>query len=229
MRRHAHPRRSHQREDLQAHQELAGLAARMLARGEVPGFREAREKAAAALGLRGSEAALEGLALLQAVIEYQSLFDHGELPKRNQRLRRAALEAMKFLRGFSPRLHGAVLFGTTFADTPVGLLLFDDEIEHVSRHLLHNKVPFTLRTAPARRGREAPWPVFECHRDGVDFELSVLPVQRQRQMPPSRLTGRTVLCLDENALVQRLAESPGGYWLEGLPLLPPPGLAEPER
>lgn len=205
------------------------LAARMLVRGEARGFHEAREKAAATLGLRGSEAALEGCALLQAVIDYQRLFERDELPKRNQRLRLAALEAMKFLRGFSPRLHGPVLFGTTFADTPVGLFLFDDEVEHVTRYLLHNKVPFTLRTAPARRGREAAWPVFECHRDGVDFELSVLPMQRQRQMPPSRLTGRTALSVDENALVQRLAESPGGYWLEGLPLLPPPDFAEPDR
>lgn len=217
-----------QREARQRHQELAQLAARMLVRGEARGFREAREKSAAALGLHGGDAALEGISLLQAVIDYQSLFDRNELPARNRELRTAALRAMKFLRDFKPRLHGPVLFGTTFANTPVGLHLFDDELEHVTRYLLQHKVPFDLRTPTARRGGEAGWPIFDFHRDGVDFELSVLPIARLRQAPQSSLTGAPALSLDENALAQRLAEAPGSYWLEGLPVLPPIGLPEPD-
>lgn len=218
-----------QRQATHSHQELAQLAARMLVRGEARDFQEAREKSAAALGLHGGDASLEGITLLQAVIDYQSLFDRSELPARNRRLRTAALEAMKFLRAFTPRLHGPVLFGTTFAHTPVGLYLFDDEIEHVTRFLLQHKVPFDLRTPAARRGREAGWPIFDCHRDGVDFELSVLPVARLRQAPQSRLTGAPALSLDESALAQRLAEAPGSYWLDDLPVLLPIGLPEPDR
>lgn len=205
------------RDAWQSREELAQLAARLLVRGEAHGFRGAKQKAAEALGLRENDVTLEPLALLRAVIEYQRLFDREELPRRNARLRAAALDAMKFLRDFSPRLHGPVLFGTTLADTPVGLHLFNDEVEHVTRFLLQHKIPFDLRTPPARRGREAGWPVFDCHRGGVDFELTVLPMQRLRQAPPSRLTGGPCISMDESTLARRLTESPGEPWLEELP------------
>lgn len=219
MKRRGHPQ-SRPREDWQTRQQLAGLAARMLVAGEARGFRHAREKAAAALGLRAREGLVDDLTLLRALIEYQGLFDRDALPARNARLRAAALGAMRFLDAFAPRLHGPVLLGTTLADTPVGLYLFADEVEHVLRHLLQHGVPFNLRSPEARHGRLPGFPIIECHRDGVDFELTVLPAARSKQLPRSSLTGAPALTLDTRDLQRKFAVAPGACWLEGLPLAP---------
>jgi hypothetical protein len=198
--------------------ELAQVAARLLASGAVRSFGEAKRKAAVALGADARDALPDNLSVLSALVDYQRLFDTAALARRNEALRRAALGAMRFLREFEPRLHGPVLYGTTLPYSAVGLHLFDDEAERVARHLLHHRIRFHAGATSGGRGANEAYPQFELCRDGVDFELTVLPRQRLRQRLLDPLSAQPYQYLDEAGLEALLAGDAGAVRLDGLPL-----------
>lgn len=195
---------------------VAQLAARFLVEGTASNFGVAKRKAATAMSAAGCELP-NNLMLLAALIEYQQIFARDSSRLRNEHLRRAALGAMRFLHAFAPRLHGAVLFGTTLPATPVGLHLFEDETEKLTRYLLDLRIPFHLRETPssAARGRER-YPIFEICREDVDFELTVLPRIRLRQAIVSPLDGAPYRYLDSESLDALLQRDAGGIYLAGL-------------
>lgn len=208
--------------DPEASQETVQLAARLLARGEAAGMGHAIEKALRLTGQRGP-AAPEPLRVFFALVDYQRLFERDSIAARTALLRETALQVMEVLNPFSPRLHGAVLYGTPLPDTAVGLHLHTDEMEAVSRFLLERRITFRLHASEDVHGRRhgSRWPVFECERRGVPLALTVLPQSALRQKPRSTLTGGPVPSIDTGTLRARLAENPGDLWLEGVPQPPP--------
>ncbi|MGD9604101.1 MAG: hypothetical protein AB7Q76_22450 [Gammaproteobacteria bacterium] len=204
--------------------QIAQLAARLLVEGAARGFGAAKRKAATMISAAARDMPDNAL-LLVALIEYQRLFERDTLPLRNAQLRRAARDAMDVFRDFSPRLHGAVLFGTTLRDTAVGLHVFTDEVESLTRFLVTRHIPFRLRDAErtgSRPGHERSV-VFELARDGVEFELMVMPIARLRQPAASPLNGAPFRYADRDQLEQLLTRDPGGLNLAGLELPYPPG------
>ena len=200
--------------------QVAQLAARLLVEGSVQNFGLAKQKAAAALAATASDDLPDNLALLAALIDYQQLFDRTALPIRNERLRRAALSAMRFFQEFEPRLHGPILYGTSLRFSAVGLHLFEDDVEKLSRYLVNHRIQYRLSESRLRAHKPdaESHPRFELSRDGIDFELTLLPRSRLKQPLINPLNAAPYRYLDYAQLAALLARDPGGYCLDGLNL-----------
>jgi hypothetical protein len=192
-----------------ARTEIAQLAARLLIDGEAKDFGTAKRKAAESLGAHDQRVLPDNRDVQAAIIDHQRLFEGPEIAARTRRLRAAALEAMRFLADFEPRLVGPVLHGTPFAHSAVTLHLFSDEAERVVRWLLQHRIPYHLDEQTRRAGRRdnESYPVLETAMGEVDFELVVLPRVRLQNPPLSPLDGAPYRRLDAAGLAA-LLDSP---------------------
>ncbi len=171
---------------------LAQECARLMAEEGVKDFLTAKRKAAGRLGV-SKRALLPGNAEIeQALVEYQRLFKANEQPLQLRLLRRTALEAMRFLARFRPRLVGAVLNGTAGPHADVDLHLFADTSEEVALFLLDHAIPFETSERRLRlaNGEYANLPVFGFEAGGVDIDLTVFSPGAEREAPRSPVDGR---------------------------------------
>jgi len=189
--------------------EIAQVAARLLMDGEAEDFGSAKRKAADQVGTPDLRTLPDNIEVQAAIIENQRLFEPEETAERTRRLRRAALQAMRFFAEFEPRLVGPVLHGTPFEHSPVTLHLFADELERVIRRLLDARVSYDLTEQTRRTGRrdQETYPVLETSMGEIEFELVVLPHARLVHPPLSPLDGAPYRRLDAQALAQ-LLDSP---------------------
>ena len=181
-----------QRDESRVRTLLAQECARLMAEEGIKDFLTAKRKAAARLGV-SKRALLPGNAEIeQALVEYQRLFKAAEQPLQLRRLRQAALEAMRFLARFRPRLVGAVLNGTAGPHADVNLHLFADTSEEVALFLLEHTIPFEASERRLRlgNGEYASFPVFGFGAGGVNIDLTVFGPGAEREAPRSPVDGR---------------------------------------
>lgn len=132
--------------------------------------------------------------ILAALRDYQRLFRGSEQTAHLDARREAAIEAMRFLAAFRPRLVGAALEGTADAHSPVQLHLHDDDPDAVLRFLQEHGIEHRVgeRRIHLDPRRLAPVPHVGFVADGIDFELWLLPADSERQTPLAS-DGRTPL------------------------------------
>ena len=197
---------------------IAQEAARLMSEHGIRDFHHAKLKAAERLGILDAQALPRNLEIEQALREHQRLFLASSQPQLLRQRREAAVEAMRFLAAFEPRLVGAVLEGTADAHSAVCLHVFSDDPDAVARFLDDRGVPIELQTRRLRDHREEQpeYPVVLFAADELPFDLTVLPRDAVRQAPLDRIDDRpmrratlaqveTLLALDgEDALEQRL-------------------------
>jgi hypothetical protein len=167
-------------------QRIAIEAARLMAAQGLQDSREATRRAARALGLSDARELPEHAEVLAQLREYQRLFQGDTQPAALRARREAAVQAMEFLSGFSPLLHGAVLDGSADERSPVQLQVFAEDPDAFARFLLEQ--PWTVRdfTArlPGQRNRSQAYTGWRFTVDGIEFEVVALPPSMQRQAPP---------------------------------------------
>ncbi len=171
---------------------VAQEAARLIVGQGVRDYYQAKAKAAARLGLSSEAGLPKNTEVEAAVREYQALFDGPEHLRRLERLRRAALSAMRFFAPFSPRLVGAVLEGTADAYSAVCLHLFSDTPEAVTLFLDDNGIPYDEETRAIRLGprRTGSFPALLFEAGETPMDITVLPSKAIRQAPLSPVDGR---------------------------------------
>ena len=160
-------------------QRLAHEAARLMAEGGIRDFHQAKLKAASRLGIHDDASLPRNREIEDALREYQRLFA-GEAHVAGLRQRReAALRALDFLSGFSPRLVGPVLEGTADASTPVHLHVHSDDPDAVTRFLEEHRIPAEPRERRLRIDRErvADLPVQQQEAAGLAGRGGVAPVE----------------------------------------------------
>ena len=218
--RHAGP---HETSRQRLKEEIAQLAARLLADGEAEGMGDAKRRAAERLGLRDARELPDNLAVLGAIVEYQRLFESEEAPARLASMRGVALEAMRALADFEPRLVGPVLYGTAFDHTAVTLHLHSDEPEAVVRRLLALRVSYRLGEQSLRTGRDTRESVMalETLLDGTPLELVVMSRQRLSNPPLSPLDGAPYRRLEAAGLAALLESPAAGEPLPEISALAP--------
>jgi len=181
-----------QRDESRVRTLLAQECARLMAEEGVKDFLTAKRKAAARLGVSRRALLPGNTEIEQALVEYQRLFKAAEQPLQLRLLRQTAVEAMRFLARFRPRLVGAVLNGTAGPHADVKLHLFADTSEEVALFLLEHTIPFETSERRLRlgNGEYATFPVFGFGAGGVDIDLTVFSRGAEREAPRSPVDGR---------------------------------------
>ena len=185
--------RIHSHDRLQRNrQRIAQEAARLMSEHGIRDFHHAKLKAAERLGILETQALPRNLEIEQALREHQRLFLADSQPQLLRQRREAAVDAMRFLAAFEPRLVGAVLEGTADAHSAVCLHVYSDDPEAVVLYLRENGVPIETQVRRLRYGRdEQPeYPVLLFAADELPFDLTVLPRDALRQAPLDRTDDR---------------------------------------
>lgn len=175
----------------------------------VTDFHSAKRKAAERLGITGNRAMPRNIEIEQALQEYQAIFRQHQQPSRLEELRLVALEVMRILKPFSPRLVGAVLRGTADIHSPINLHLFCDNSEEIGWALMEHHLPFTIRERQYRYSGESEprcHQVYSIRHDDIEIELTVFSENGIRLAPKSPLDGKPIQrasCSDVEKLLQR--------------------------
>jgi hypothetical protein len=194
---------------------IAQEAARLMSEHGIRDFHHAKLKAAERLGILDTQALPRNLEIEQALREHQRIFLGDSQPELLMQRREAAVEAMRFLHAFEPRLVGSVLEGTADAHSAVCLHVFSDDPDEVSHYLREQGVPIETQTRRLRISRDdqPEYPVLLFAADNLPFDLTVLPRDALRQAPMDRVEERPMrrasLAQVEMMLAQNDDEGPG--------------------
>lgn len=172
--------------------DLAAEAARIFVEEALTDYGQAKRRAAERLGV-SSRSGLPDNAVIEAeVLGYLRLFGGADHAARLRLLRSTAVQAMRMLARFEPRLTGAVVSGAVHEAHRVQLHCFPDQPELVDvfldeRGLDPDDDEREYRYGDGRSER-VPLARFEAGSVGVD--LALFSPARQRQAPLSPVTGR---------------------------------------
>lgn len=185
-------RHSNQHRDPQQRLLVAQAAARLMADSGLRDFTAARRKAAEQLGIHHSRNLPSNEEIESALREYQRLFLSDSQGQQLHQLRLAAMQAMKVLSPFSPRLVGPILHGTADQHSPVYLHLFADTAEEVSIFLMQHKIPFeqSERRVHYAGSRYEQRPLLSFIAGENAIELTVFPANGMRERPLSPVDGK---------------------------------------
>lgn len=204
-------RSQHQQRCLHERRRLAYESARILVEQGPGELDRARRKAAARLGISDKRCWPDNAEINDALITQQRLFEP-DIDADLADLRRHALEAMRELAAFRPRLVGPALRGTATRAHGVELRLFADSPEEVLMVLMERRIPWRERELSLRfaGGVVQAHPVFEFVAGDVPVHLQVLPRNALRQPPLDPVSDRPERGIDAEDLAALLAEPCGG-------------------
>ncbi len=183
----------HSGRDQEMRQRIAQEAARLIATEGVRDYGIAKRKAAERLGAPETRNLPRNLEIEEALVSYQSLFQSESHAEVLGRLRRIAIEAMRFFAPFSPRLTGSVLTGTASDYSDINLHLFAEAPEEVVLYMQEHGLPYTEDQRRFRYERQGPqrlYPVLKFVVSDTPVEAVIFPVDGIRQAPRSNLDGR---------------------------------------
>ncbi|HUX73441.1 MAG TPA: hypothetical protein VMV25_06045 [Steroidobacteraceae bacterium] len=178
---------------------LAQEAARIMAEHGIEDFRHAKRKAADRLGVNDVAVLPKNVEIEAALLNYQRLFGRATHDYSIKEQRRIALQAMRLLGEFQPRLVGSVLTGTATLHSDINLHLFADRSEAVAIRLLEIGVPYAFyeRRVKMDAERSVNYPALRFEAGGRMIDATVFPVDGIRQSPYSPVDGRPMRRADE--------------------------------
>jgi hypothetical protein len=188
---------------------IAQEAARLMSEEGVQDFYAAKRKAAQHLGAPDTRNMPRNQEIESALLAYQRLFGGEQQSGHLKALRQSAVQAMRFLAGFRPRLVGSVLSGTAGQHADINLHLFADTPEEVSLFLLDNNIPFQPAQKKLRVDRDTwqEFPAYEFMAGEHAVELVVFPREGRREAPRSPVDGRPMQRARLEEVEAMLAES----------------------
>jgi predicted nucleotidyltransferase len=171
---------------------LAQEAARIMAEHGIEDYRQAKRKAADRLGVNDVAVLPKNVEIEAALRAHQRLFGRDTHDNSLKEQRRIALETMRLLDEFQPRLVGSVLNGTATAHSDINLHLFADSSETVVIRLLEIGVPhaFYERRVKMDGERSVNYPALRFESSGRTVDATVFPIDGIRQSPYSPVDGR---------------------------------------
>ena len=182
----------HLRRLKQVRAEVAAEAARIIATEGQHNYRAAKKKAAERIGASERLALPSNIEVKEALRTYQNLYGGVQHQSNLDRLRTIAIEAMRLLEVYNPRLVGSVMDGTAEVHSRIALHVFCDSPESMVLHFLENSVPFHQEQRQIRwhdgTYRTIPLIIFELCDTAV--ELSIFDPIILRQAPPSPIDGK---------------------------------------
>lgn len=197
-----------QRDHDHMRQHLAQRAAQILLESGTRDFQSAKQKAAQQLGAAGTKSLPSNTEIESALIEHQRLFRANSQPENLQRLRQIAIEAMRFLSNFNPRLVGSVLTGTADEHSVIRIHLFAETVESIGFYLQDNQIPNELGERRLRIGIDQyqNYSTYEFVVDETRVEIVVF-LPKQRQIPLSPVDGKIMKRADLTEVEELLNQS----------------------
>jgi hypothetical protein len=173
---------------------VAEEAARLMIEHGVDDFGTAKRKAAERFGVTEHAVLPKNAEIESALVERQRLFSTGRHTTDLAALRRAAINAMRLLDSFHPRLVGPVLSGSATPHAEIEVHVFADSVEAVVLALLDAGIAHRLVTRRfkprSQRDEPVPYPALRLEISGHDVEATVFPEVGLRQAPISPVDGR---------------------------------------
>ena len=171
---------------------LAQEAARIMSEHGVRDFLFAKRKAAERFGVIDGAALPKNTEIEAALVEYQRLFQADTHVESLYAQRMVALEAMRLLDAFQPRLVGPVLLGTATEHDEVQLHVFSERAENVTFALLDRGVEYEVaeRRIKISSDRVLAQPAVRFEMDAQPVEAIVFAVDGIRQAPVSPVDGK---------------------------------------
>jgi len=172
---------------------LAQECARIIAEEGVQNFRTAKRKAALRLAVADKADLPDNAEIEQALLDHQRLFHADRQADRLRHLRETALEAMRFLAPFRPRLVGPVLSGAAGAHADIQLHLFADTAKDVLLFLLEHHIPFETAERRFKLGNDPPvrLPVLRFGAgEHLQIDLTIFAPLAEREAPRSPVDGQ---------------------------------------
>jgi hypothetical protein len=201
------PKRFSQRtEDLR--RALAQEAARIMAEHGIEDFLQAKRKAADRMGVNDVSVLPKNVEIEAALRAHQRLFGRDSHVHSLNEQRRIALDAMRLLGDFQPRLVGSVLTGTATNYSDINLHLFADRPESVAIHLMEVGVPheFYERRVKMDADRSLNYPALRFEANGRMVDATVFPIDGIRQSPYSPVDGRPMRRADAREVSELVAQ-----------------------
>lgn len=186
---------------------LAMEAARIMSEQGIDDYRLAKRKAAERLGATDISVLPKNTEIEAALVERQRLFEADTHSSVLKSARRTALQAMRLLQKFEPRLVGPVLSGTASAHSEINLHLFAEGSEPVALHLVEHGIPHQIAERRLRYepDRVVAYPVVRFVAGNREIDAVVFPLNGIRQSPASPVDGRPMRRAD-NAEVESLLD-----------------------
>ncbi len=186
---------------------LAQEAARVMAEHGIRDFLVAKRKAAERFGVTDGAVLPKNTEIELALVEYQRLFGRDSHPESLHAQRAAALQAMRQLSGFKPRLVGSVLSGTATEHSEVQLHLFAERPEAVTLWMMDQGIrhEVTARRVKMNAERVLEYPGVRFEVADQAIEATVFPTDGIRQAPVSPVDGRPMRRADVTDLEALLA------------------------
>jgi hypothetical protein len=171
---------------------LAQEAARIMAEHGIADFLQAKRKAADRLGVHDVAVLPKNVEIEAALRAHLRLFGRDSHDHSLKDQRRIALDTMRLLAEFQPRLVGSVLTGTATNHSDINLHLFADSSETVAIRLLDLDIPhqFYERRVKMDAERSVSYPALRFDADGRTVDATVFPIDGIRQSPYSPVDGR---------------------------------------
>jgi hypothetical protein len=189
-------------------QRIAYEAARIMVEQGGGDFERARRKAAERTGILDRRNWPSNEAIQEALLTQRRLF-RGEVYARDlERMRGAALNAMRAFQSFSPHLIGPALTGAGRPEEGVSLYLFAERPEEVVFALIDQQIPWEERERSFRysSGERRTHPVFRFVAGDIPLELIVLPRAALRNPPLDPVTERPERGADSADLERLMAQ-----------------------
>ena len=171
---------------------VAEEAARIMREQGVDDYLLAKRKAADRLGVTDASILPRNTEIEAALVAHQRLFAAERHESDLASLRRSALEAMRLMADFQPRLVGPVLAGTASPHSEINLHLFTESPETVSIRLEERGVPHEVleRRLRYERDRTVTYPALRFVAGRQTVDAVVFPLDGIRQAPSSPVDGK---------------------------------------
>ncbi|MCG6869479.1 MAG: hypothetical protein LJE91_12355 [Gammaproteobacteria bacterium] len=187
---------------------IAQEAARLILDEGIRDFQLAKRKAAEHSGAgsgRGSLPANEEIE--QAILQHRELFFTEQDYLRERELWSAAIDAMRFLQDFSPRLVGPMLNGTAGRHAVISLHAFSDAAEDILLRLIDSRYRYSPVERRLRfRGEYRNYPGFVFSVSGEEVETLIFSPSELHHAPDSVVDGKPMARASLETVTRRFRE-----------------------
>jgi hypothetical protein len=170
---------------------IAQEAARILLEEGVEDYQLAKRKAADRLHAGNGRLLPRNSEIERAVLDHRRLFFTDGYDDALSALRLAAVDAMRLLLRFQPRLTGSVLKGTAGRHSDIDIHVFADAVEEVLFLLMDKRISYRSAERRLRYGDDVRYfPALRFAVNGREVEAIVLPTAAIKQTPLSPIDGK---------------------------------------